>query len=634
MLKLYRKFRPIDWILTLVIIGLTVLQVFLMMQMIDYTQNITETMQYLAYQSHPESLDNILSDQMIELIKNSGWDGLLSQYGSMIPTDIKPIIESIADASANDIWYNGGIMLAYAAGSIGCQVVICVIAAYISSCMATSIRKDVNDKISRFSLAELNKFNTSSLVTRATNDIQNVQMTNLLIMRMIFTAPVMIIWSILKMQSTHWSLMLSTVVAVVILISVLSVTMVFAIPKFKSMQTLTDRLNRITQENLSGIRVIRAYNAEEYQEKKFAVANNNLTKTQLFTGRLTGILSPLMSIVMSGLTLAIYWIGAYLINGNTMVDGKPLNFGSIMSFSMLGTQIIMSFLMLLMMFILLPRAEVCAKRINEVLETKDSIVDPTVENLPDPNLKGKIEFRDVSFKYPDAETNFIEHISFRATAGQTIAFIGATGSGKSTIVNLITRLYDTTSGQVLIDGVDVRNLKQKTLRSKIGFVPQKGLLFSGTVASNIAFGKPDLFLKKIEEAAQIACADEFIEKMDGQYDAPIARGGTNVSGGQRQRLCIARAVAIDPEFLVFDDSFSALDYRTDKKVRDNLKEKESATTKIIVAQRIGTIMDADQILVIADGKVVGQGTHRELLQNCEAYREIALSQLTKEELGI
>ena len=380
-----------------------------------------------------------------------------------------------------------------------------------------------------------------------------------------------------------------------------------------------------TRENLTGLRVVRAYNAEEYQEEKFEKANASFTKTQLFTGRVIALLSPIMMLAMNGLTLAIYWIGASLMNAG------EIEYQTIVSFMTLASQVIMAFLMLLMMFILLPRAQVAAKRINEVLETTLSIADPETEKPV--TETGTVEFKDVSFRYPDADADVFEHISFRAEKGQTIAFIGSTGSGKSTLINLVPRFYDATEGEVLVDGVNVKDLKQSTLRDKIGYVPQKGVLFTGTVADNIGFGgKSDR--EGIINAAKIAEADGFINEMENGYDSPISQGGKNVSGGQKQRISIARAVAQKPEIMIFDDSFSALDYKTDKKVRQNLKENLSGVTNLIVAQRIGTIMDADKIIVLDQGKAVGEGTHRELLETCPVYREIALSQLSKEELGL
>lgn len=450
-------------------------------------------------------------------------------------------------------------------------------------------------------------------------------MANILTLRMLIYAPIMAIWAICKINASSGELTLATAVAVVILIICIAAIMLAVMPKFKLMQKLTDRLNGVTRENLTGLRVVRAYNAESYQEKKFSKANDAFTNTQLFTGRVMALMSPLMMLVMNGLTLAIYWIGASLMNAG------QIEYQTIVSFMTLASQVIMAFLMLLMMFILLPRAQVAAKRINEVLETPLSISDPETEEQP--SEVGTVEFRDVSFRYPDADADVFEHISFRAEKGQTIAFIGSTGSGKSTLINLVPRFYDATEGEVLVDGVNVKNLKQSTLRSKIGYVPQKGVLFSGTVAENIGFGGVS-DMDAIEEAARIAEADGFINEMSDGYASMISQGGKNVSGGQKQRLSIARAVALRPEIMIFDDSFSALDYKTDKKVRENLKEHLSGATNLIVAQRIGTIMDADKIIVLDQGKAVGEGTHKELLENCPVYREIALSQLSKEELGL
>lgn len=402
--------------------------------------------------------------------------------------------------------------------------------------------------------------------------------------------------------------------------------MILVLPKFKISQQIVDRLNGITREHITGIRVVHAYNAEEYQEEKFKKANDDSTKLNLFTSRAMGILNPVMTIVMDGVTVGILAVGAYVIN-----QGKA-DYATISSFSTLAVQIVMSFMMLLMMFVLWPRASISAKRINELLATEASIQDPEKEAAL--SSEGEIEFKDVSFQYPDGEKPIISHLSFHANAGQTIAIIGATGCGKSSLVNLVSRLYDVTSGEVKIDGANIKDIKQKTLRSKIGFVPQKGVLFSGTVASNIRFGVDTLSEEKMKKVADIACASSFIEEMPDKYNAPIAQGGTNVSGGQKQRICIARALAIDPEIMVFDDSFSALDFKTDLQVRENIKNSLPNVTKIIVAQRIGTIMDADEIIVLENGEVVGQGKHKDLLHSCSTYRDIALSQLSKEELGL
>ncbi len=579
MLKLYKNLKALDWLLVALIVGITVAQVYFTMELTDQISAIVGAIQSV----------------------------------------------SLGLGSTADIWREGGIMLAFAACSALCQVASGIAASFVASRLSATLRSKVYAKVESFSIAEINKFSTASLITRTTNDIQQVHMANILTLRMLIYAPIMAIWAICKINASSGELTLATAVAVVILIICLAAIMLAVMPKFKLMQKLTDRLNGVTRENLTGLRVVRAYNAESYQEKKFSKANDAFTNTQLFTGRVMALMSPLMMLVMNGLTLAIYWIGASLMNAG------QIEYQTIVSFMTLASQVIMAFLMLLMMFILLPRAQVAAKRINEVLETPLSISDPETEEQP--SEVGTVEFRDVSFRYPDADADVFEHISFRAEKGQTIAFIGSTGSGKSTLINLVPRFYDATEGEVLVDGVNVKNLKQSTLRSKIGYVPQKGVLFSGTVAENIGFGGVS-DMDAIEEAARIAEADGFINEMSDGYASMISQGGKNVSGGQKQRLSIARAVALRPEIMIFDDSFSALDYKTDKKVRENLKEHLSGATNLIVAQRIGTIMDADKIIVLDQGKAVGEGTHKELLENCPVYREIALSQLSKEELGL
>ena len=579
MLKLYKNLKALDWLLVALIVGITVAQVYFTMELTDQISAIVGAIQSV----------------------------------------------SLGLGSTADIWREGGIMLAFAACSALCQVASGIAASFVASRLSATLRSKVYAKVESFSIAEINKFSTASLITRTTNDIQQVHMANILTLRMLIYAPIMAIWAICKINASSGELTLATAVAVVILIICIAAIMLAVMPKFKLMQKLTDRLNGVTRENLTGLRVVRAYNAESYQEKKFSKANDAFTNTQLFTGRVMALMSPLMMLVMNGLTLAIYWIGASLMNAG------QIEYQTIVSFMTLASQVIMAFLMLLMMFILLPRAQVAAKRINEVLETPLSISDPETEEQP--SEVGTVEFRDVSFRYPDADADVFEHISFRAEKGQTIAFIGSTGSGKSTLINLVPRFYDATDGEVLVDGVNVKNLKQSTLRSKIGYVPQKGVLFSGTVAENIGFGGVS-DMDAIEEAARIAEADRFINEMSDGYASMISQGGKNVSGGQKQRLSIARAVALRPEIMIFDDSFSALDYKTDKKVRENLKEHLSGATNLIVAQRIGTIMDADKIIVLDQGKAVGEGTHKELLENCPVYREIALSQLSKEELGL
>ena len=594
------------------------------MMMVDYMADLIEVIMYLSYQGDPSGL----GEEFLAIYNSFGsWEALIAAAQS-IPglSEMLPTLQAIASATVSDIWVAGGMMLLVVASSTATQVIVSILASAIAAHFATSVRSDINNKVSQFGLQEINKFSTASLVTRSTNDIEQVQMTMLLMMRMVFAAPVTAIWAICKIESASWQLTVAVAVAIALLVAGLALIMAAVLPKFKVSQRYIDRINGITRENLSGIRVVHAYNAEGYQEEKFKKANNDLTKLNLFTGRVIGLISPIMVILMDGITLAIYWLGAILINEGTM------NYAEISSFTMLATQIIMSFMMLLMMFVMWPRASVSAKRLNEVLDTKPSIVDPA--NPVAPEKLGTVEFKDVTFYYPDGEEPALSSISFKANKGDTIAIIGPTGCGKTTLVNLLPRLYDTSEGEVLIDGVNVKEYTQHELRSRIGFVPQRGLLFSGTVRSNIAFGEKEISDEEVKEAAKIACADGFIVDMEGEYDAPIAQGGTNVSGGQRQRLCIARAVATKPEIYVFDDSFSALDFKTDLQVRTNIKEHAAGATRIIVAQRIGTIMDADLILVLNEGKVVGAGKHQELLRNCPEYRDIALSQLSKEELGL
>lgn len=634
MFKIYKKLKTPDWIAVIFIIGFTILQVYCTMTMVDYIQNMVSSISYLNYHNNPMLLAEsgmITEAQLSAIFIDSGdlqteWNTLIQMLASQGIEN--STLSAIANASTRDIWFNGGMIILIALGSAACQLIVSVLASGVAANLATTLRQEINEKVSGFSLAEINKFSTASLVTRITNDVENVQMTTLLMMRMVFSAPITVIWALVKIQASSTQLTLATAVAIIILLIGIVTIMALTLPKFKTTQKLLDRVNGITQESLNGIRVVRAYNAENYQEEKFDETNKKLTKIQIFTGRVMGLMSPLMMLVMNGISLAIYWIGAVLINKGT------IDYQTVVSFSTLASQIIMAFVMLLMMFIMWPRASICAKRINEVLETKSSVLDPKTPQNPDENLKGVVEFKNVSFKYPDAENNIINNISFKVNKGETIAFIGSTGSGKSTLVNLVTRLYDTTEGEIIIDGVNVKDLKQETLRSLIGFVPQKGLLFKGSIKYNVGFGKDNITDEECKEACEIACANEFIQNLDGKYDFEIAQGGTNVSGGQRQRLCIARAIATNPEILVFDDSFSALDYKTDLKVRENLKESKKDITKLIVAQRIGTIMDADHIVVLQNGEMIGYGKHKELLQNCEVYRDIALSQLTKEELGL
>lgn len=623
MFKMLKSFRKRDWIALFFIIGLTITQVWCTMMMTDYMSNIIKAIMFVDYKTNPGHINEQFG-QMFEALGND-WDAVIA----ILKSTNSPMLETaeaIKNASVSDIWHWGGMMLLVVTGSVACQLVISVLASMIVASFAVTTRDKLNKKISSFSMAEINKFSTASLVTRSTNDIEQVQMTYLMMMRMVFAAPVTAIWAICKIQSASWQLTTATAVAIVVLVIALTILVVTVLPKFKVAQKYVDKLNGITRENLNGIRVVRAYNAEQYQEDKFKKANDDLTKLNLFSGRVLGLLSPIIVIVMDGVTLSMYWIGAYLINGGTLA------YNEVSSYTMLVTQIIMAFMMLLMMFVMLPRASVSAKRINEVLDTKPSIVDPA--NPVVPEKLGTIEFNDVSFSYPDGEENILEHISFKAKQGDTIAIIGPTGCGKSTLVQLLDRLYDATEGEIKVDGVNVKEMSQTELHSRIGYVPQKGVLFSGTVKSNIGFGLKGIDDDIIKNSAKIACADEFIENMEDKYDAKIAQGGTNVSGGQRQRLCIARAIATRPEIFVFDDSFSALDFKTDLKVRQNLKESQKDATKVIVAQRIGTVMDADLILVLEEGKLVGKGTHKELLQTCKLYKDIALSQLSKEELSL
>ncbi len=625
MFKLFKKFRPLDWVFVLLIIGLTVFQVWCTMKITDYIAELMREINYIAYQKDPTLLGNDFYSFFLAC--GSDWT-VVKERISLIATDAAFIstINAIADTNANTIAISACYLLLFVVLYVLTAMLISIIASAITAHFATTIRTEVNNKVSSFSLAEINKFSTASLITRATNDIEQVQMCILLMLRMVFAAPITAVWAICKIQATSAELTLTTGVAIFVLVAVLAIAMILVLPKFKISQRYIDRLNGITREHITGIRVVHAYNAENYQEEKFNKANDDLTKLNLFTSRAMGILSPVMTIVMDGVTIAILGVGALVIN-----KGKA-DYATISAFSTLATQIIMSFMMLLMMFVMWPRASVSANRINEVLSTEQSIKDPEIEK--EGTSTGEIEFKDVSFAYPDAESPTISNVSFKAKAGETVAIIGATGCGKSTLVNLISRLYDVTDGEVLVDGVNVKDMKQKTLRSKIGFIPQKGLLFSGDVASNISFGNPSLTEEDMKKAAKIACADSFIEEMGDKYHSSIAQGGTNVSGGQKQRLCIARALAINPEITVFDDSFSALDFKTDLQVRENIKNELPNMTKVIVAQRIGTIMDADLILVLENGKVVGKGKHKDLLNTCQTYRDIALSQLSKEELGL
>lgn len=534
----------------------------------------------------------------------------------------------------NDILIAGGKMLACALGSLLAAVCTSICASKISSNFSANLRGQVFHKVQSFSMEEIGNFSTASLITRSTNDITQVQMLIVMGLEVLLKAPIMAVWALCKISTKNWQWTASTGVAVVVLLSFVCVCVAVALPKFKKLQSLTDNLNRVTRENLTGLNVVRAYNAEGYQQKKFNDANDELTKTQLFANRTMGTMMPGIQMVMNGLMLAIYWIGAYLISNAQMFD-KLTIFSDMIVFTQYAMQVVMSFMMLVMIFVLLPRASVSAKRINEVLDMPLSIKDGTKENGID-GKKGEVEFRNVSFCYPDAEKDVIEDISFTAHKGETIAFIGSTGCGKSTVINTIPRFYDATKGEVLVDGVNVKEYTQKALRNKIGYVSQKAVLFTGSIKSNVAYGDngtkgfTDDVVKQAIETAQ---AKEFVDKTEGGVDAFVAQGGSNFSGGQKQRLSIARAICRHPEILIFDDSFSALDYKTDRVLRDTLRKTCADATRFIVAQRIGTIRDADKIIVLDDGKIAGMGKHNELMETCEVYRQIAYSQLSKEELA-
>ena len=527
---------------------------------------------------------------------------------------------------------NGGYMLLCAFGSLLSAILVGYISSNVSASFSKTIRKKLFNKVENLGIAEVKNFSTSSLITRTTNDITQIQMFISMGLQLLIKAPVTAIWAVTKILNKNITWSAITAVAVIILLVTILTLMSIVMPRFKRVQKLTDKLNGVTRENLTGIRVVRAFNAEKYQEDKFSKVNNELTNTQLFNQKAFAIMQPIMYLVMYFLTLSIYFIGANLINKAMMSDKLSL-FSDMVVFSSYSMQVIMSFLMLAMIFMMLPRASVSAKRINEVLDTKLIIKDGNFTGTT--KETGTVEFKNVSFKYPDAEEYLLKDISFKANKGETVAFIGSTGSGKSSLINLIPRFYDATDGEVLVDGVDVKEYKQESLRNKISYVPQKAILFHGTVSNNVSFGdngKGKIKAKKIEEAVKVAQAEEFVSKMDKTYDAAIAQGGTNVSGGQKQRLSIARAVARDPEIYIFDDSFSALDYKTDYILRKELKNYTKDATSLIVAQRIGTIMNADKILVLDNGKCVGMGTHKELLKTCDVYKQIALSQLSKEEL--
>lgn len=530
-----------------------------------------------------------------------------------------------------DVLKPGSYMVLCAFGSLLSSVIVGYFASYIAASFSKNLRKDIFSKIGSFGMEEIKNFSTSSLITRTTNDVTQVGMLISMGLQVIIKAPIMAIWAITKILGKSFEWTLATGCAIVVLLILILVLVLIALPKFKKIQWLTDNLNRITRENLTGIRVVRAFNAENYQQNKFDNANDELTSTYSFTAKLMALMSPVMTLIMSGLSLSIYFIGAYLIERASMMDKIGL-FSDMVVFSAYAMQVVIAFMMLTMIFILYPRASVAGKRIMEILDTESSIKSGEVTSSKE---EGTIEFKNVSFKYPDAEEYMLENISFKVKKGQTIAFIGRTGSGKSTIINLIPRFYDATSGEVLVDGINVKEYKEESLYDKIGYVSQKAIMFRGTISENISFGKKDnkkIPKENISKAINVAQAEEFISKIPERYNFKLAEGGTNLSGGQKQRLSIARAIARNPEIYIFDDSFSALDYKTDFTLRKQLKNYVKDATVLIVAQRIGTIKDADQIFLIEDGKIVGSGTHKTLIKTCPGYKEIALSQLGEEEI--
>jgi ATP-binding cassette subfamily B protein len=536
-------------------------------------------------------------------------------------------------SAMSDIRLAGGKMLLCTLGSLAAAVIVGFFAARIAATFSRDLRSLLFNRVESFSMEEINRFSTDSLITRSTNDITQIQMLVTMGLMIVVKAPITAVWAIVKIAGKGAEWTLTTGAAIVVLVVTISLIAIFVVPKFRKMQALTDNINRVTRENLTGLRVIRAYNAEGYQEEKFERANDELTATHLFTGRAMAIMMPVMTVILSGLSLAIYWIGAYLIDAARMTDKLTL-FSDMVVFSSYAVQVILSFMMLIVIFVMLPRAGVSAKRINEVLETAPTILDGSETESPR-GIRGEVTFNHVSFKYPDAADYALKDVSFTVRRGETIAFIGSTGSGKSTLINLVPRFFDATEGEVLIDGLNVREYTQEALHNKIGYVPQKAVLFRGTVSSNVAYGDnggSGFSDEDVKRAVRIAQGADFVEGMEGGYGANIAQGGANVSGGQKQRLAIARAVCRKPEIYIFDDSFSALDYKTDRILRSALKKETAGVTGMIVAQRIGTILDADRIVVLDEGRVVGQGKHKDLLRTCAVYKQIAMSQLSEEDL--
>ncbi len=569
---------------------------------------------------------------LVFIISQVWLDLKLPDYMSEITT----LVETEGSAMA-DIWASGGKMLLCSLGSLASSIIVCYLASSIAASFSRRLRTAMFDKVESFSMEEINSFSTASLITRSTNDVVQVQMLIVLSMQVVIKAPAMAIWAITKIAGKAWQWSLATGIAIVLLVGFLAIAMVLTFPKFRKIQWLQDALNHAARENLSGIRVVRAYNAEEYQERKFEKANTDLLKNQLFANRTMTLLSPFMNITMNCLNMSIYWIGAVLINAVVIENAASIAtrvdiFADMIVFMSYAMQVIMSFIMIVMVFIVAPRALVAAKRINEVLETEPKIVD-SAKPQPEETCVGEVEFRNVSFTYPGGSGNVLTDISFTAHRGETVAFIGSTGSGKTTLVNLIPRFYDVTEGAVLVDGVDVRDYELEKLYKKLSYVSQRAVMFSGDIEDNVAFGA-NADRAKLRDALHISQSEEFVDGLEDGVKSHVAQGGTNFSGGQKQRLSIARALCRDAEILIFDDTFSALDFKTDRELRDALKAKTENETKLIVAQRIGTIMSADKIIVLDEGRQVGTGTHQELMKNCEVYRQIALSQLSEEELAI
>lgn len=585
MLKIFKNFKGKEWLLLSISVVFIVLQAWLDLRLPDYMSDITRLVQTQG-------------SEMSEILTTGGW------------------------------------MLLCALGSLIASVIVAALAAKIASNFSATLRSKLYDKVQDFSMEEINNFSTASLITRSTNDVTQVQTFIVIGLQLLIKAPILAVWAVLKITGKNWELSLTTGIAVLILLIIVGICIAIALPRFAKLQKLTDNLNRIARENLSGISVTRAYNAERYQEDKFEEVNSELTSVNLVANRVMATLLPSISFIMSGLTLAIYWVGAVLIQ-NADITSRMGLFSDVVVFSSYAMQVVMAFMMLVIVFILMPRASVAAKRINEVLDTEIKIKNGTTSQEI-VSAVGEIEFKNVSFKYPDADDYVIKDISFKVNRGETVAFIGATGSGKSTLINLIPRFYDATEGEVLVNGMNVKEYDQKHLRNKLGYVPQKVTLFEGSIESNIAFG--DNGRSKISKDDVVygiygAQATEFVERLDGQYEAHVSQGGNNFSGGQKQRLSIARAISRNPEVLIFDDSFSALDYKTDSKLRKFLKHESVGTTTIVVAQRISSIKEADKIIVLDNGLIVGMGKHDDLMKECNVYQEIAYSQLSKEELS-